>query len=177
MLHTLRQMFAPAAMERLTLLINHVLGTEAVAQQRLLPHVGKVVQIDIEGWPSMLPSPPPLAWRVTPAGLLEWCGLDAAGGAELRLSLAAHNPAALLSRLLAGELPPVDVSGDAQLAADVNWLMQNLRWDLAADLERVFPPPVAQALVRIGQALVAGMRTAVQGVSTLRDRWQSRAGA
>jgi hypothetical protein len=36
--------------------------------------------------------------------------------------------------------PPVDIEGDAQLAGDVNWLMQNLRWDVAADLERLFPP-------------------------------------
>jgi hypothetical protein len=91
-----------------------------------------------------------LAWRVTPAGLLEWCGPDAPGGADLRLCLAAANPALLAAQMLTGIRPAVDVAGDAQLAGDVNWLMQNLRWDPAADLERVFPPPVAQGLHRVG---------------------------
>jgi ubiquinone biosynthesis protein UbiJ len=76
MLHTLQQMFAPAVLERLTLLLNHVLGGETVATQRLLPHAGKVVQLELTAWPSLLPPPPLLAWRVTPAGLLEWCGPD-----------------------------------------------------------------------------------------------------
>lgn len=177
MLHTLQQMFAPAALERLTLLINHVLGGEPVATQRLLPHAGKVLQLEVTAWPSLLPPPPSLTWRITPAGLLEWCGLDPQPGAELKLGLAADNPALLAARLLAGERPPVEVAGDAQLAADVNWLMQNLRWDLAADLERVFPPAVALGLQQAGSALASGLKAAVQGIESVRQRWQSRPGA
>lgn len=169
-------MFAPVAMERLTLLVNHVLGTEAVATQRLVPHAGKVVRIEVSGWPRLLPPLPPLAWRITPAGLVEWCGPEGLDAAELRLSVQGDNPALLAARVLAGDLPPLDIAGDAQLAGDVNWLMQNLRWDLAADLERVLPAPVAAGLVRVGSALAAGMRTAVQGLTALRERWQSRSG-
>ena len=88
--------------------------------------------------------------------------------------MVADNPALLAARLLMGELPPVEVAGDAQLATDVNWLMQNLRWDLAADLERVFPPPVAAGLHRAGTALVQGLRAALQGAESLRSRWQAR---
>jgi ubiquinone biosynthesis protein UbiJ len=176
MLHTLQQMFAPAVLERLTLLVNHVLAGETVATQRLLPHAGKVVQLELTAWPSLLPPPPELAWRITPAGLLEWCGSDPVGGAELRLCLAAANPALMAAQLLAGVRPAVDVAGDAQLAGDVNWLMQNLRWDPAADLERIFPPPMAQALHRVGIALAGGLKVAVQGVSSLRQRWQARQG-
>jgi ubiquinone biosynthesis protein UbiJ len=177
MLHTLHQMLAPAVMERLTLLLNHVLGSEPVATQRLQPHAGKVVQIEAAGWPSLLPPPPSLAWRITPAGLLEWCGADPPPAPELRLRLAADNPALLAARLAGGELPPVDVAGDAALAGDVNWLMQNLRWDLAADLERIAPPPVAAALVQAGRALSRGVRAAVQGLGALRERWRPRQGA
>jgi len=176
MLHTLQQMFAPAVLERLTLLVNHVLAGEAVATQRMLPHAGKVVQLELTAWPSLLPPPPVLAWRVTPAGLLEWCGPDPLGAAELRLGLAAANPALMAAQLLAGVRPAVDVAGDAQLAGDVNWLMEHLRWDPAADLERVFPPPVAQGLYRVGVALAGGLKVAVQGVSSLRQRWQARQG-
>jgi ubiquinone biosynthesis accessory factor UbiJ len=176
MLHTLQQLLAPAVMERVTLLVNHVLGGETVATQRLIPHSGKVVQIDVTGWPRLLPPLPGLAWRVTPAGLLEWCGAAPPPAAELRLSVVADNPALLAARLVGGEMPAVDVLGDAQLAADVNWLMQNLRWDLGADLERVFPPAVAQGLQRAGAGLVQGVRAAVQGLGALRQRWPSRAG-
>ncbi len=177
MLHSLQQLFAPAAMERLTLLVNHVLGSEAVATQRLMPHVGKVVQVEAGDWPKLLPPPPPLAWRITAAGLLEWCGLESTGGAELRVCVPADNPALLITRILSGDLPAVEVTGDAQLAADVDWLLQNLRWDLATELERVLPAPVAAGLVRIGSAFAQALRTAVQAMGSLRDRWQSRPGA
>ena len=39
----LYEMLAPAAIERLTLLINHVLGREPVAMERLKPHAGRVL--------------------------------------------------------------------------------------------------------------------------------------
>ena len=69
----LHEMLAPAAIERLTLLINHVLGREPVAMERLKPHAGRVLLLQAEGWPAFLPPWPVLAFRVTPAGLLE-CG-------------------------------------------------------------------------------------------------------
>lgn len=177
MLHTLHEMLAPAVMERLTLLLNHVIGAETVALQRLQPHAGKAVQVQATGWPALLPPLPLLAWRITPAGLLEWCGPQPSDNPELRLSLAADNPALVAARLLGGELPPVDVAGDAQLAGDVNWLMQNLRWDIGADLERVFPLPVAAGLQQAGTALAQGLRRAVQGLDAVRQRWPGRPGA
>ena len=66
--------FEPAAMQRLTLLLNHVLGSEAVATARLAPHAGRRMHVALAGWPRWLPRPPALDFRVTPAGLLEWCG-------------------------------------------------------------------------------------------------------
>jgi len=57
----------------------------------------------------------------------------------------------------------VDIDGDAQLAADVNWLLQNLRWDVAADLERTFGPSIAYPLHRLGSALAKALRTALAG--------------
>lgn len=149
MLQTLPQMLAPAVMERVTLLVNHVLGAEAVATDRLMPHAGKTLQLQLDDWPRLLPPVPPLAWQVTPAGLLEWL-VDGPAVPTLTLRVAADNPALLAARVVGGQTPAVDLAGDAQLAGDVNWLMQNLRWDIAADLERVFPPVLAQALHRSG---------------------------
>jgi len=174
MLQTLNSLLAPAVMERLTLVINHVLGAESVATERLRAHAGRTVELATSGWPSLLPPLPTMAFRITPAGLLEWCGLEGPGVADLAVRVDASNPALLMSRALGGELPPVAVEGDALLAGDVNWLMQNLRWDVAADLERFFGPVVAQQLHRMGSAVARAVRTAMQGAAQVRDRVRPR---
>ena len=142
-------MLAPAAIERLTLLINHVLGREPVAMERLRPHAGRVVALHADGWPALLPSWPALGFRVTPAGLLEWCGQAAAGTVRVDAS----NPAMLMMGALSGRAPAVHVEGDARLAADANWLLENLRWDLADDLHRLLGPGPAQLLAQAGPAV------------------------
>ncbi len=181
MLHTLAPnllpMLAPPVLERATLLVNHVLASEAVATQRLRPHAGRRVELAFSGWPSLLPAPPRLAWRITPAGLLEWAGLEPDGEPELRIGLDASQPPALAAALLAGQPPAMQLEGDTQLAADIGWLTQNLRWDIAADLERVFGPGPAQALSRTGQALAAALRGALRGAQALGERWRPRGGA
>jgi ubiquinone biosynthesis protein UbiJ len=112
-----------------------------------------------------------LAFRVTPAGMLEWCGgPDATTDADLRVGVDASNPLLLMARAMAGEMPSVEIDGDAQLAGDVNWLLQNLRWDVAADMDRLFGPTVAYPLHRLGSALARGLRAALQGASGLTQR-------
>lgn len=170
MLQTLNTLLAPPVMERLTLVVNHVLHAEPAATERLRPHAGRTVELAAEGWPALLPPPPACMFRVTPAGLLEWCGVERLGAADLAVRIDASNPALLLARALAGDLPPVIVDGDAQLAGDVNWLLQNLRWDVEADLERVFGPVVAHQLHRMGSAVAAALRAALRGAGALRDR-------
>lgn len=174
MLHSLQALVAPALAERLTLVINHVLSGEAVATERLRPHAGRTLALALNDWPRLLPAPPALAWRVTPAGLLEWCGLDGAPAPDLAVQLDAGNPALLLARALGGTPPPVQIDGDAQLAGDVNWLLLNLRWDVAADLERLFGPVVAHQLYKVGSAMAAALRTALKAAAQLGERLRSR---
>lgn len=164
MLHSLQVLLAPAVAERATLVVNHVLNGEPVATVRLRAHAGRRVRVLLDAWPSLLPPPPVLAWQITPAGLLEWSGADAVGAPapELLLRVDAANPALLLARGLVGEAPSVQIDGDAQLAADVSWTMQNVRWDAEADLERVFGPVVARQLHQVGSAVAAGLRKALQ---------------
>lgn len=177
MLHTLQGLVAPAVLARLTLLINHVLNSESVAVERLRPHAGRRVALHLAGWPALLPPLPPLAWRITPAGLLEWCGEQPDAQADLTVRMDADNPALLAARLVAGDVPALTIDGDAQLAGDINWLVQNLRWDMAADLERFFGPAVAQQLARFGAALASALRTAVRGAQGLSERWRARSSA
>ncbi len=148
--------------------MNHLLAAEPAAMQRLLPHSGKTLRVELTNWPSLLPLPPVVVFCVTPAGLLEQgsdADADGAGEAHLQLRIAAPNPALLMLRLAAGERPAVEVQGDAQFAADVNWLAENLRWDLEGDLARVIGPLPARQVAALGSALAAGLRRWVQPAS------------
>jgi len=171
MLHSLNAMLAPALMERLVLVVNHVLSAEPAATQRLQAHSQRTIQLQMQSWPSLLPAPPTLAFRVTPAGMLEWCGGTSADiDADLMVRVDAANPLLLMARAMAGDKPAVTIDGDAQLAGDVNWLLQNLRWDVAADMERLFGPTIAYPMHRLGSALARGLRAALQGASGLVPR-------
>lgn len=181
MLQSLQALLAPALAERLTLLLNHVLAAEPAATERLQPHRGAVLTLQLQGWPALLPPPPLLSWRVTPAGLLQWNGAEGLGPAlaeatSLQASLDAANPALLLARTLAGEAPPLRIEGDAQLAGEVNWLLQNLRWDVAADLERLFGPSVAAVLHPAGRRLGEALRQGLKGLVSLGEGLRGRRG-
>lgn len=162
MLQSLQALVGPAFLQRVTLLVNHVLSSEPAATQRLREQVGRRLQIELIHWPSLLPALPTLVFKITPAGLLEWCGAEPAGGVDLHLRVDAANPALLMARLAAGERPEVEVQGDAQCAADMHWLVENLRWDLEADLARLIGPLPARQLAKLGAALAAGLRRQVQ---------------
>lgn len=160
MLHALHDLLAPAMLERLTLLANHILGSERVATERLSPHAGKTLEILWTGLPGFLPSPPAMVWRITPAGMLEWQPA-ALGPRDLTLTVDASQPLALAGALVGGQVPPAAITGEAPLAADVSWLMQNLRWDIAADVDRLFPPPVAAAVAQAGSVILSLLRAAL----------------
>ena len=169
MLQNLNALWAPALMDRLVLVVNHVLAAEPAAVQRLMPHRGRVLRLDLLQLPRLLPAPPPLAFVITPAGLVEWCREPA--DADLRVRLDAANPAALAFQAVTGNMPPLVIEGDAQLATDVDWLLKNLRWDVADDLEKRFGSTVAQQLHRLGAGLARAMRGARQVVG---DRLRPR---
>jgi ubiquinone biosynthesis protein UbiJ len=164
----LTDLVLPALTARFVLLANHVLTAAPVAPERLKPHAGRVLKVDVEGWSGPLPPPPPLALRVTPAGLFE--AADEAGAApdaDLRLRLDASRPLDAARRLAGGELPPVQIEGDAAFAADVNWVVGNVRWDIAADLERVFGATLADTVARAGERAMATAKSLAQGAASV----------
>lgn len=166
MFHALTSSLQAALLERITLVINHVLLAEPVATARLLVHSGRSVQLQLDGWPAVLPALPELSFRVTPAGLLEWCGVEPLPSADLRLRLDASNPARAVAQWASGERPRVEVQGDAQFAADLSWVMDNLRWDVQDDLARVVGQAPAHEIARIGKLLGGGLREAVRALSS-----------
>ncbi len=170
MLHSLQALASAAVVGRLTLLANHVIAGEPVAAARLREHAGRCMELRLDGWPALLPAVPPLAFRVTPAGLLEWCGDAPAEAPDLRVAVDASNPALAALQALAGEKPRIEVSGDAQFATDVNWLFDNLRWDIEDDLARLIGNAPAHELARFGGSVASALREAVRGIGTLASR-------
>jgi ubiquinone biosynthesis accessory factor UbiJ len=167
MLHAFRTAVSAAMLERGTLFVNHVLGGEPMAMQRMRAHRGRCIRLRASGWPSALPALPDATWRVTPAGLLEWCGDTAAPEAALQVDIDASNPAQLALLAVAGQKPRIEVTGDAALAADVNWLIDNLRWDVEGDLEGLVGPAAAHQLAQLGRAVAAALQGAAQSLARL----------
>jgi ubiquinone biosynthesis protein UbiJ len=159
-----------AVMERITLLVNHVVAAEPVATGRLKPHSGRSLQLVWTGWPPLLPAPPVVAFTITPAGLFEWCGEQPPVQPDLRVNLDASNPLKLASLWLTGERPQIVVEGDSALAADVNWLIDNLKWDIEDDLARIVGQAPAHEIARGASAIAAGFREAVRVLQGLVSR-------
>ena len=170
MLSNLHTLAGGALMERAVLLVNHVLASEPIAMQRLLPHAGRSIAVHFTGWPALLPALPPTRFVVTPAGLVEWSrdGTDAVS--DLNVHVDATNPALIALRSLGGVRPRIDIQGDAALAGDVDWLIQNLRWDIEDDLAKRVGAGPARQLAQLASAVAAALRGAARGLSGLAAR-------
>ena len=136
------------AQQRLVLFLNHVLMHEPQAQQRLLCQKGRRVQ---------------LRWRdlhfevaFTPAGLLE--RQAPSEQADLVLSLNEPSPFELVKTVMQGQRPPVRIEGDVQLAAEVNWLVDHVRWDPEEDLARLIGDVTAHRLASAGRLTAEALR-------------------
>lgn len=174
MIHAVHQGVAPflaqEALERVTLLLNHVLAAEPEAMARLKLHAGRSVRFVWQGrpgWlPAWVPAPPEACWTVDAAGLLELVSaqtpLEDDAGLRVGLDGAALFAWGLSPQgAVAGSAPPMDVQGDAGFAATVAWLAQNVRWDLEEDLARVIGDKPARLLGQVGEAFLAGLRRLV----------------
>lgn len=133
---------------RLVLWLNHVLMQEPLAMQRLQRHSGRVALVRWRGFS--------VALQVTPAGLLDLAPED--GATDLRVELMQGSALGLARDVLAGERPAVHIEGDVQLAADIHWLAENLRWDAAEDLSRVVGDGPAPALVSAAGRIQTALR-------------------
>ncbi|MEZ5644412.1 MAG: hypothetical protein R3E94_10705 [Burkholderiaceae bacterium] len=133
---------------RVVLFLNHVLQQEPQAQDRLLRQKGKRLRVQ---WGEFH-----LTVAPTPAGLLERA--DPAAAADLAVTVAQMSPMALARTVLAGDRPAVDIRGDVQLAAEVSWLVDNLRWDVEEDLSRLVGDAPAHVLARMGRTMTAALR-------------------
>ncbi len=136
---------------RLVLLLNHVLQQEPAAMVRLKQHKGQRI---LARWQSYS-----LFLAITPAGLLDLA--DAAAQPDLSIVLADEAPLDIARRLMQGEKPTVHIDGDVQLAAEVNWLADHVRWDLEEDVARFLGDVPAHLLSQAAKAALAVLRSFV----------------
>lgn len=116
-----------------------------------------------------------LSWRqfslklvVTPVGLTDVA--DEARTPDLTLEVTEPDVGKLLQALGQGNKPPVRIEGDVQLAAELNWLIDHVRWDIEEDLSKIFGDVVAHRACQVGRALVQALKGFVAGVGGVIDR-------
>lgn len=153
-LQTLGSNFQPPAwavqeaQRRIVLLLNHVLQQEKEATDRLTRQQGRVVLFQ---WRQIH-----LKLVVTPAGLLDLAGPEQPS--DLTFSVTEESPVALLQSALLGSRPAVRIEGDVQLAAEVNWLVDHVRWDVEEDLAGILGDASAHALGQAARRAVDALR-------------------
>jgi ubiquinone biosynthesis protein UbiJ len=136
---------------RLVLFLNHVLMQEPAAQDRLKRQKGKPVRIQ---WGDFN-----LTLAPTAAGLLERS--DPGAKPELSVTLTQTSPLELAQSVLAGQKPGVDIQGDVLLAAEVAWLVDNVRWDVEEDLSRVVGDATAHTIARFARSASTAVKSFV----------------
>lgn len=133
--------------QRVTLLLNHVLMREKQAMERLARQKGRIARVQWRNYT--------MALQITPAGLFNVAPEGALP--DLELEITDSSPLALAQAALRGDKPSIRIQGDVQLAADINWLVDHVQWDLEEDLARLIGDvpahTVAQVARRVTQAL------------------------
>ena len=69
-----------------------------------------------------------------------------------------RSPFDLARNTLRGGKPSVQIIGDVQLAAEVNWLVDHVRWDLEDDLARLIGDVPAHTISNGARRVVGALR-------------------
>jgi ubiquinone biosynthesis accessory factor UbiJ len=145
--------------QRVVLLLNHVLQQEPVAVERLLRQKGQVAGIE-STWIAM-------KLIVTPAGLLDLAPPEAKP--DLTLKVLDTDPLGILKTLMSGDKPRMEISGDVMLAAEVNWLVDHVRWDVEEDLSRIVGDVPAHTIMRALRGLGDALKKFIQPAAANKD--------
>ena len=142
------QWLVDEAQHRAVLFINHILMQEKEATDRLARQKGKVVRLD---WRTFS-----LQLLITPAGLLDRSAVSAAP--DLQLQITDESPLDLARTALRGDKPAIRIEGDVQLAAEINWLADNVRWEVEEDLARLIGDAPAHVVADIARRASEAIR-------------------
>ena len=134
--------------QRLVLFINHVLMQEKEAMDRLLRQKGRIARVQWRQYS--------VALLVTPAGLFDVAPEDAAP--DLMLEVTETSPLSLAQTALRGDKPSIRIEGDVQFAAEINWLVDNVKWDVEEDLARLIGDVPAHTVAKVARTAAQALR-------------------
>jgi ubiquinone biosynthesis protein UbiJ len=92
---------------------------------------------------------------------MEWVPTQASDKPDLILQVNEPSPFVLAKVALQGEKPPIRIEGDVQLAAEVNWLIDHVRWDAEEDLSRIIGDAPAHMVAQNAKKLIDALRNFV----------------
>ncbi|SHF60728.1 ubiquinone biosynthesis protein UbiJ [Lampropedia hyalina DSM 16112] len=144
---------------RVVLLVNHVLQQEPQAQERLATQRGKAVFISWRQFHMQV--------KITPAGLLDLDEDHATN--HLLLEITETSPSALARDAIHGQKPPIRIAGDVQLASELNWVIDNVRWDLEDDLARLIGDVPAHKVSNVARRVAQELRGFAQNATGFID--------
>lgn len=142
------------AQNRIILSLNHVLQQEPQAMERLVKQSGKSVLITLAPWS--------LHAQATPAGLLDLVPDERQP--QLRVTVT-DNLAQLAAKAASGDKPSIHIEGDVALAADINWLIDHVRWDWEEDLSKFVGDGAAHTIGQGLRAAASGLRQFASAIS------------
>ena len=134
--------------QRLVLFLNHVLMQEKEATDRLVRQKGRIARVQWRAYS--------LSLVITPAGLFNLAPESAVP--DLRLEVIDTSPITLAQAALRGDKPSIRIEGDVQLAAEINWLVDHVRWDVEEDLARVIGDAPAHTLAQFASRAAQALR-------------------
>ena len=134
--------------QRGVLFLNHVLMQEQEAMDRLVRQKGRIARVQWRAYS--------MALVITPAGLFNLAPETAVP--DLRLEITETSPLALAQTALRGDKPTIRIEGDVQLAAEINWLVDHVRWDVEEDLARVIGDTPAHTVAQVARRAAQALR-------------------
>lgn len=134
--------------QRVVLFLNHVLMQEKEATDRLVRQKGRIARVQWRAYS--------MALVVTPAGLFNLAPDNAVP--DLRLEVTDTSPFTLAQAALRGDKPAIRIEGDVQLAAEINWLVDHVRWDIEEDLARVIGDAPAHTVAQVARRAAQTLR-------------------
>lgn len=131
---------------------NRLLAAAPWARERLAPFAGQRARL--------LLGPLPVAFRIAPDGTFESLGT---GAPVVEIVLSADAPLALLQgRGRSALMRKAHITGSADFAEALGFVLRNLEWDVEEDLSRVVGDAAAHRLVAAGSRLAAAQAEAIR---------------
>ncbi len=135
--------------------LNHLLEGAPWARTRLAPYAGRLAEFAM----------PPLRFGLAIGEDGRFAPATAtAAEPDVRIALPAFSPLLLAGgseRLMA----EAHVTGNAEFATELSFVLRNLRWDVEEDLSRVVGDIAARRIVQTGRACVAAQRQAADNLA------------